>query len=91
VKVFKTNCPYCEEENIFEVPTYQESLDCAIEELKKNPNDEMWLDMKSDLESENDLSALDDNYIDYAPIFCKECGCSYFLSDVLLKTVIKEV
>lgn len=75
---FKTYCPFCETENDFEVPTYQEIINSMNEILKENPNEDWATDMKKDTEQEKDLSALDEGFYLYTPIYCKECGEHYF-------------
>ena len=73
----KTYCPYCNNENLFYIPTIQEGINAAKDELKKNPKEEWALDMLKDLEKEPDKTALDDSYALNTPIFCK-CGEHYF-------------
>ena len=78
MKIFTTYCPFCETENTFEVPTYQETINSMNEVLEENPNEDWAIDIKKDTEQEKDLSALDEGFYLSTPIFCKECGEHYF-------------
>lgn len=78
MKQFKTYCPFCETENDFEVPTYQETINSMNEILKENPNEDWAIDIKKDAEQEKDLSVLNEGFYLSTPIFCKECGEHYF-------------
>lgn len=73
----KTYCPYCDNRNLFYIPTIQEAINDAENALKENPREEWALDMLKDLEKEQDKTALDDSYALNTPIFCK-CGEHYF-------------
>ena len=76
---FKTQCPFCDETNLFNVPSYEESLVVAEELIKQEDTKEAGLDMKNDLLKEKDLSSLDEYYEMYTPIFCKQCNSSIWI------------
>ena len=80
MQTFKTICPFCEIENDFEVPTYQESLNIYEEALKENPEDGWAKYGKEDIEKEKDLTKLDEGFFLSTPIFCKECKESYYFN-----------
>lgn len=77
---FKTQCPFCDETNLFDVPSYRESLVIAEELIKQEDTKEAGLDMKNDLLKEKDLLSLDEYYAMYTPIFCKQCNKSYYFN-----------
>lgn len=80
MQIFKTICPFCETENDFEIPTYQESLNVYEEALKENPEEEWAKIGKEDVEKEKDLTKLDEDFFLNTPIFCKECKESYYFN-----------